>query len=93
MLGRGAVANPALALMIRGERDAGYSWPEMWPMLRQFWAAIELHVPARFRHGRLKQWLLHLGRYYPEARSQFDRIRRVVRPEEIRRALFADRTG
>jgi tRNA-dihydrouridine synthase C len=93
MLGRGAVANPALALMIRGERDAGFSWPEMWPMLRQFWTAIELHVPARFRHGRLKQWLLHLGRHYPEAREQFDRIRRVVGPEEIDRVLFPDSTG
>ena len=93
MLGRGAVANPALALMIRGERDAGFSWPEMWPMLRQFWAAIELHVPARFRHGRLKQWLLHLGRHYPEAEEQFDRIRRLVRPEEVGRVLFPDSTG
>ena len=93
MLGRGAVANPALALMIRGDRDAGFSWPEMWPMLRQFWAAIELHVPARFRHGRLKQWLLHLGRHYPEAREQFDRIRRLVRPEDIGRVLFPEGAG
>ena len=91
MLGRGAVANPALALMIRGDRDAGFSWSEMWPMLRQFWAAIELHMPARFRHGRLKQWLLHLARHYPEAQEQFDRIRRVVRPEDIGRAPVCGR--
>ena len=93
MLGRGAVANPALALMIRGDREAGFSWPEMWQMLRQFWVAIELQVPARFRHGRLKQWLLHLARHYPEAREQFDIIRRLVRPEDIGRVLFPDRAG
>jgi len=90
MLGRGAVANPALALMIRGDREAGFSWPEMGPMVRQFWVAVERQVPARFRHGRLKQWLLHLGRHYPEARVQFDLIRRLVRPEDISRVLFSD---
>ena len=88
MLGRGAVANPALALMIRGDREAGYAWPEMWQMLRHFWVAVELHVPARFRHGRLKQWLLHLGRHYPEAQERFDQIRRLVKPEDIGRVLF-----
>ncbi len=88
MLGRGVVANPALALMIRGDREAGFPWPEMWQMLRHFWVAIELHVPTRFRHGRLKQWLLHLGRHYPEAEEPFDRIRRLVRPDDIDRALF-----
>jgi tRNA-dihydrouridine synthase C len=93
MLGRGVVANPALALLIRGERDVGFSWPDMWPMLQQFWAAIELHVPARFRHGRLKQWLLHLGRHYPEAREQFELIRRVVRPEDVDRVLFTAPVG
>jgi tRNA-dihydrouridine synthase C len=93
MLGRGAVANPALALMIRGDRAAGFAWPEMWQMLRQFWIAIELQIPARFRHGRLKQWLLYLGRHYPEAHELFDLIRRLVKPEEIGRVLFPERTG
>ena len=88
MLGRGAVANPALALMIRGDRETGFSWPEIWEMLRLFWVAVELHVPARFRHGRLKQWLLHLNRHYPEAQERFDQIRRLVKPEDIGRVLF-----
>ena len=66
------------------------SWPEMWQMLRQFWLAIELQVPARFRHGRLKQWLLHLARHYPEAGEQFDLIRRLVKPEDIGQALFPE---
>lgn len=88
MLGRGAVANPALALMIRGERAAGFAWHEVREMLRQFWAAIEAQMPERHRHGRMKQWLLHLARYYPEAEEQFGLIRRLIRPEDIERALF-----
>jgi len=90
MLGRGAVANPALARMIRGDRATGFSWGEMREMLWHFWAAIELQMPERYRHGRLKQWLLHLGRHYPEAQAQFGLIRRLVRPEEIGRVLFPD---
>ena len=93
MLGRGAVANPALALMIRGERAAGFPWAEVWQRVRQFWVAIELQVPARFRHGRLKQWLLHLGRHYPEAQEQFGLIRRLVKPEDIGRLLFPESPG
>lgn len=90
MLGRGAVANPALALMIRGDRDARFAWPEMRAMLRQFWAALALHMPERHRHGRMKQWLLHLARHYPEAQDQFGLIRRLVRPEDIGGVLFPE---
>ena len=88
MLGRGAVANPALALMIRGERDSGLPWPEVRQLLMHFWTALQLQLAERYRHGRLKQWLLHLGRHYPEARSQFDAVRRLVSPADIGRALF-----
>ncbi len=90
MLGRGAVANPALALMIRGEREAGFPWPAMREQLRDFWLALGLQLPARHRHGRLKQWLLHLARHYPEAQEQFGLIRRLVSPDEITRALFPE---
>ncbi|MBL8202102.1 MAG: tRNA-dihydrouridine synthase [Chromatiales bacterium] len=90
MLGRGAVANPALALMIRGDRDTGFAWPEVREMLRRYWAAIGLQMPERHRHGRLKQWLLHLARHYPEARDEFGLIRRLVRPEDISGALFPE---
>jgi tRNA-dihydrouridine synthase C len=88
MLGRGAVANPALPLLIRGQRAAGRPWPEIQQLLWHFWAAVGEHLPPRYRHGRIKQWLLHLGRHYPEAQQQFDLIRRLVGPEEVALALF-----
>jgi tRNA-dihydrouridine synthase C len=90
MLGRGAVANPALALMIRGDRDESFAWSEVRQMLRHFWAAVGLQMAERFRHGRMKQWLLHLARHYPEAQDEFGLIRRLVRPEEIGRTLFPE---
>ena len=90
MLGRGAVANPALALMIRGDRDSGLAWPEVQRLLAHFWTALQLQLAERYRHGRLKQWLLHLARHYPEAEAAFDGVRRLVRPEDISRVLFPD---
>ena len=90
MVGRGAVANPALALMIRGERDAPLSWDEMQRLLHHFWRSVERHISARNRNGRIKQWLHYLSRDYAQAQEQFDIIRRMVDPDEIDRALFAD---
>ncbi len=90
MVGRGAVANPALALMIRGERDEPLSWLDMQRLLHHFWRSVERHISARNRNGRIKQWLHYLSRDYAEAQEQFDIIRRMIDPSEIDRALFAD---
>ena len=89
MIGRGAVANPALALMIRGQRDGLLSWDEMQRLLHQFWLSIEQHIEARHRNGRIKQWLFYLTRHYAQAQQQFDAIRRLTKPEEINQVLFA----
>lgn len=88
MLGRGAVANPALALMIRGQRDTGFAWSELRAMLAHFWGGVGLHLREDHRHGRAKQWLLHLGRHYPEALVLFAQIRRQVRSEDVGRLMF-----
>lgn len=89
MIGRGAVANPALALMIRGELEGALPWAEMHRLLQHFWNCVELKVSARYRNGRIKQWLHYLSRDYAEAQRQFDLIRRMTTPEEINEALFA----
>ena len=89
MVGRGLVANPALALMIRGCRDGAYEWGHVEHLLGHFWAGVVTTLAERYRHGRLKQWLLHLGRTYPEATEQFGRIRRIVRADDVERVLFA----
>jgi tRNA-dihydrouridine synthase C len=89
MIGRGAVANPALALMIRGELEGALPWAEMHRLLQHFWNCVELKVSARYRNGRIKQWLHYLSRDYAEAQQQFNLIRRMTMPEEINEALFS----
>lgn len=87
MLGRGAVANPALALMIRSGRER-LSWPELLHLLQHYWQTVAQHVSARNRDGRIKQWLHYLAREYPQAQQQFDDIKRLTDPDAIEQHLF-----
>lgn len=88
MIGRGAVANPALALMIRGALNTPLPWSDILQLLFHYWSTVSRHISERHRNGRIKQWLLYLGRTYPDAEILFEAIRRVVAPAEIERVLF-----
>jgi tRNA-dihydrouridine synthase C len=87
MIGRGAVANPALALMIRGEREETLTWSEMKNLLIRFYKNMEETAEIKNRGGRLKQWLHYLSKEYKEAEENFERIKRLTIPEEIMRVL------
>ena len=63
MLGRGIVADPGLALALRGGAPAG--WETLLPLLTRYWRRIAGHVAPRHRAGRLKQWLNLLRRRFP----------------------------
>ncbi len=91
MIGRGMVSDPGLGLAIQAH-DAGLSvsgeqiadrtapWASLLPLMWQFWQRVALHVAARHRAGRLKQWLNYLRRSYPEAQQAFDEVRLLQDP-------------
>jgi tRNA-dihydrouridine synthase C len=78
MLGRGIVADPGLALALRG-RPAPH-WPEVAPWLAHYWHRIAGHVAPRHRAGRVKQWLNLLRRRFPQAQLAFDALRELNEP-------------
>ena len=86
MLGRGIVADPALALAIRGLQHPG--WSALKPLLAHFWQRIATHVAPRHRSGRLKQWLNLLRRRHPQAQTAFDAVRLTNDPLEVAAILF-----
>ena len=88
MLGRGMVADPGLALAVRGA--SAPDWAAMPPLLRHFWHRIADHVSARHRAGRLKQWLNLLRRRFPEAQLLFERLRTVNEPALVTALLQAE---
>ena len=95
MLGRGAVADPGLALAIRGSErtdqpdQAGLSWDALLPLIAQFWQLVCSRLDAHSRPGRLKQWLNFLRRRYPEADLAYLALRSSNDPVVIERWLAA----
>lgn len=87
MLGRGMVADPGLALALRGEMDMGIGWPAVAPLVGLYWALLCAHVEPRHRTGRLKQWLNLLRRRFAEAEAVYQAVRTVNDPAGMGRWL------
>ena len=94
MLGRGLVADPALALALRAHDTGGLSeslsWHDLLDLMADYWQRVAVGVEARHRPGRLKQWLFLLQRRYPDAARAFDTLRRVGDPRDIAAWLAAE---
>lgn len=88
MIGRGMVSDPGLALAIRHPDRPALSWPQMLPVLQDFWALIRTAIEPRSRAGRLKQWLNYLRRRYPEAGEAYATVRTINDPVLVCRHLF-----
>ena len=84
MLGRGAVADPGLALAVRAgqpnDQDnesslSGMSWEAMIPLIRNFWQLVCERLEPKQQAGRLKQWLNLMRRRYPQAETAYQHIK------------------
>jgi tRNA-dihydrouridine synthase C len=73
MLGRGLVADPGLALALRGALAPG--WADVAPLLPRYADLVRPRVAPRHRGGRLKQWINQLRRRFPEAQALYDEVR------------------
>lgn len=96
MLGRGMVANPALAreILAVDALCAGpvvLSWPELFELIEQFWLLVVAHLDRGQQTGRLKQWLNLLRRVYPEAQEAFLAVRTFHDPLDAEKWLKAQR--
>lgn len=89
MLGRGMVADPGLALAIARPGQARLGWAGVQPLLREFWQGVELHIDARHRAGRIKQWLHYLRRCHPEAEAAHAEVRTINDSRDLAERLFS----
>jgi tRNA-dihydrouridine synthase C len=92
MLGRGMVADPGLALAIRGEAGQ-LPWQALGPLMAEFWRLVCARVEARHRAGRVKQWLNYLRRRYPEAQQAYDAVRTINDARRLTEVLFGEHFG
>ena len=79
MLGRGAVADPGLALAVRASEAnhpaALVTWDQMIPLIRSFWQLVCDRLEPKQQAGRLKQWLNLMRRRFPQAEDAYQTIK------------------
>ena len=91
MIGRGAIAQPDLALQImlhiQGREGSDLEWAAVKALLSGL--AAELHGTIRDRYilPRIKQWLVHLKRQYVEAGQCFEAVRELKTYAEFEQLL------
>ena len=83
MLGRGALARPDLARLIKDESLSPLPWSVMKEEYIRYYRLIEESGPSVRVAGRLKQWLIFLQQGYPEAAALLKVVKRLKSAQEI----------
>ena len=91
MLGRGALCRPDLPRLVRGAVEGTpvepMSWSDVLPLLCHFFSLTLENYDHAYAGNPLKQWLVYLRSYYPQAALLFERIKRLRDPLELGEAL------
>ncbi|MEH6442523.1 MAG: tRNA-dihydrouridine synthase family protein [Oceanospirillaceae bacterium] len=81
MIGRGVLANPALALTIKQRLAAGvvteHHWFDTVVLLIKYYNNVQGQLPPPFVPGRVKQWLNMMRKQNPKAQILFDKVKQV----------------
>lgn len=96
MLGRGALCRPDLARAVHayhsGTEHEGFAWLDVIALLQRFLDGNQLAYDARYAVNPVKQWLVYLQQYYPQAAALFQRVKRVTEAQDMATALELCRT-
>jgi tRNA-dihydrouridine synthase C len=81
MIGRGLIARPELAMMIKalsaGQPSQAAEWSSIVTMLLKYFTLVEQKVMPKYVHGRIKQWLNMMKSQRPEAVELFDDVKQI----------------
>jgi tRNA-dihydrouridine synthase C len=93
MLARGALCRPDLGAAVqalhRGAPPPLFEWEQVKLLLIDFLEANRNQYDPRFAVNPVKQWLVYLKFYYPQAGALFASVKRVTDPTEMATALGA----
>lgn len=91
MLGRGALCRPDLPRLIvaaaRGESLTPLAWQEIPTLLARFFQMNLDSYDAHHAGNPVKQWLVYLRGYYPQAAPLFEAVKRLRDPADIAACL------
>ncbi len=92
MLGRGALCRPDLPRLVAaaaaGLAPASLRWPDILPLLLRFLELNLAYYDPCYAPSPLKQWLVYLRAYFPEASSLFEQVKRLRDPAQVQEALL-----
>ena len=91
MLARGALCRPDLGAAVQalygGEDNTDFGWQAVRQLLIEFLARNQALYDPRYAVNPVKQWLVYLKVYYPQAAALFAQVKRITDPEEMAMAL------
>ena len=100
MVGRGGLAKPDLARLIRvgkygkysGKKETELTWQEVAAMVDYFYHHQDSNSP-KYAGNRTKQWLVYLTKNYPEAVQLFEAIKRLSSVDSIAQTIHRHRNN
>ena len=90
MLGRGALATPNLAQVIKGN-EAPYSWPQILDLMSKYMFIQTYGDKEKYLPNRIKQWLVFMRLQQPQADLFLQQIRRIKTTQEMFAAINSAR--
>ncbi|CAA0125458.1 tRNA-dihydrouridine(16) synthase [Halioglobus japonicus] len=92
MLGRGVICRPDLPRLIaaanaEGDTIDALGWGGITPLLLRFFETTLLQYDAHCAGNPLKQWLVYMRGYFPQAGQLFEQVKRLRDPDAIRSVL------
>lgn len=92
MLGRGALCRPDLPRLVSASLRTGselspLGWGDIPPLLLSFFELNLANYEARYAGNPVKQWLVYLRSYYPQAAGLFEAIKRLREASDIHQVL------
>jgi tRNA-dihydrouridine synthase C len=83
MIGRGAVSMPNLARQIRDESHTPLEWSQVLNLLLNYLRQLLTLTAQKYAVARFKQWLNYLAKSYPQARQNFDQVKRFTQAQQV----------
>ena len=95
MIGRGVLADPALAVLIKQNNSdngqAVHTWHDTLVLLERYYQRVQQQLPAPYVSGRVKQWLNMMRKHNPNAQDLFDQIKQLTDLDEVTLLLATER--
>lgn len=96
MLGRGVLCRPDLPRLVKSIDDGhimeSLSWPQILPLMLQFFDLTVANYDACYVGSPIKQWLVYLRGYFPQAALLFERVKRLRQLADIQQILERELT-